>query len=312
MVAARRDAVGGLERLGDFVARQAFGRKTLACIVVAVGPGLGRIVVDDQDLVGQEQHEVALARLALELVVDRVELEGEVVAEGAVKAEIGVFRGLEQGGDGAQHGEDRRNAAALLLGEDTAGFGDVEADQFLRRLGDGDIGKAAQRLADDRQQHLATAVQRLDAHGAAARRDDQRRIDDGRVPARVAAGIFVVRGKHRAPARIQAIDIAVDRALIRPVVALAGDGDATRRHEAFSAVFQNLHRHCRLHQRLGYVSFLGQRTREWLEKTNGRPDFPLRPPSIFTRTRSNRPLSAGPPPNGLGRTHVHAKSHSGD
>ena len=54
VVAARRDAVGGLERLGDVVARQALGRKTVARIVVAVGPGLGRIVVDDQDLVGQD------------------------------------------------------------------------------------------------------------------------------------------------------------------------------------------------------------------------------------------------------------------
>ena len=93
-------------------------------------------MVDDQDLVGQEQHQVALARLALELVVDRVELEGEVVAEGAIEAEIGVLVGLEQSGDGAQHGEDRRHAAALLLGEDAAGLGDVEADQLLRRLGD--------------------------------------------------------------------------------------------------------------------------------------------------------------------------------
>ena len=48
-------------------------------------------MVDDEDLVGQEQHEVALVRLALQLVVDRVELEGEVVAEGAVEAEMGAF-----------------------------------------------------------------------------------------------------------------------------------------------------------------------------------------------------------------------------
>ena len=125
-----------------------FGRKPVAGIVVAVGPGLGRIVVDDQDLVGQEQHEVALALLALEPVVDRIELEGEIVAEGAVEAEIGVFLGLEQRGDGAQHREHGRNAAALLFGEDAAGLGDLEADELFRRLGDRDFGQAGKRPAD--------------------------------------------------------------------------------------------------------------------------------------------------------------------
>ena len=48
-------------------------------------------MVDDQDLVGQEKHEVALVGLRSSFGVDRVELEGQVVAEGAVEAEIGVF-----------------------------------------------------------------------------------------------------------------------------------------------------------------------------------------------------------------------------
>ena len=134
----------GLNGSATLVARQALGRKAVAGIVVAVGPGLGRIVVDDQDLVGQVEHQVALALLALELVVDRIELEGEVVAEGAVEAEIGVFLGLEQSGDGAQHREHRRHARALFLGEDTAGLGDVEADQLLRGLGDRDFGQAGE------------------------------------------------------------------------------------------------------------------------------------------------------------------------
>ena len=66
-------------------------------------------MVDDQDLVGQIEHEVALALLALEPVVDRIELEGEVVAEGAIEAEIRILVGPEQRGDGAQHREHRRH-----------------------------------------------------------------------------------------------------------------------------------------------------------------------------------------------------------
>ena len=82
-------------------------------------------MVDDENLVGQVEHQVALALLALEPVVDRIELEGEIVAESAVEAEIGVVVRLEQLGDGAQHGEHRRHAAAFLFGEDAAGLGDL-------------------------------------------------------------------------------------------------------------------------------------------------------------------------------------------
>ena len=114
VVAARRDAVRRLERLGLAVAGQAFRRKAVAGVVVAVVPGLGLVVVDDQDFVGQIEHEVALAFGALQRIVDRVELEGEVVAEGAVEAEVGILVGAEERGDGAQHGEDRGNAADAL------------------------------------------------------------------------------------------------------------------------------------------------------------------------------------------------------
>jgi hypothetical protein len=41
-------------------------------------------VVDDQDLVGQVQHEVALVGRARQAQPHRLELEDEVVAEGAV------------------------------------------------------------------------------------------------------------------------------------------------------------------------------------------------------------------------------------
>jgi len=84
------------------------------------------VVVDDEDLVGQVQDQVALALGALQRVGDRIELEGEVVAEGAVEPEIGIVLGAEQGGDGAQNREDGRHAGPLLLGKDATGFADGE------------------------------------------------------------------------------------------------------------------------------------------------------------------------------------------
>ena len=135
VVAARRDAVGRFERFRLAVARQSFGRESVAGIVVAVVPGLGLVMVDDEDFVGQIEHEVALAFGALQRIVDRIELEGEVVAERAVEAEVGILVGAEQRGDGAQHREDRRDAAALLLGEDAARFGDGQREPLLGGLG---------------------------------------------------------------------------------------------------------------------------------------------------------------------------------
>ena len=99
-------------------------------------------MVDDQDLVGQIEHEVALALRALQRVLDRVELEGEVVAEGAVEAEIGVLVGAEERGQRAQHGEHRRHARALLLGEDAAGLGHDQRQAALGRLRDGHVLRA--------------------------------------------------------------------------------------------------------------------------------------------------------------------------
>ena len=132
MVAARRDAGRWLERFFPAATRQALGGEAVAGIVVAVVPGQRLVMIDDEDLVGQIKHEVALAVGALQREVDRVELEGKVVAEGAVEAEIGILLRPEQAGDGTQHGEHRWNAAALLFREDAAGRRDVEPDRASR------------------------------------------------------------------------------------------------------------------------------------------------------------------------------------
>ncbi len=62
-------------------------------------------MVDDENFVGQVEHHVALVGRPLQLQVDRVELEGEIVAEGAVEADAGIRLRMEEIGDGAQHGE---------------------------------------------------------------------------------------------------------------------------------------------------------------------------------------------------------------
>ena len=84
-----------------------------------------------------------------------------------------------------------------------------------------------------RQHHLAARIQRLDLHIPPARRHHDRRINDRRVPARVAARIFIVGGKHRAAPLVQPVNIAVNR----PVI-LRGHRNAPHRNAAAGDIIQ--------------------------------------------------------------------------
>jgi hypothetical protein len=68
------------------------------------------MVVDDQDLVGQEQQQVALILGPCQLRRHRVELERQIVAEGPVKADIAVFGRMEQIDNHPQHRKHGRRA----------------------------------------------------------------------------------------------------------------------------------------------------------------------------------------------------------
>ena len=59
--------------------------------IVAVKRRLLAHVIDDQDLVGQVEHEVALIGRTRQAQLHRLELEYEVVAEGAIKPEMLVL-----------------------------------------------------------------------------------------------------------------------------------------------------------------------------------------------------------------------------
>ena len=59
-------------------------------------------MIHDDQLVRQVQDEVALIRRALELEPHRLELEGQVVAEGAVQAQVRLVLVEEQVDEGPQ------------------------------------------------------------------------------------------------------------------------------------------------------------------------------------------------------------------
>src|SRR5690606_9843012 len=162
-----------------------------------------------------------------------------VVAKGAVEAEIRVLVGMEQGRYGPQYSEYRRGARALFLGEYAVGLGDGKSQALLRRLGEGDILFLEQGSSDGGQKRLAPAVQGLDAHGASARGNYQRRVDDGRIPPGIATWILVIGGEHGATARIQTIYIGIERTFVGLLAALPVQRGAGRGAEAPGAAVPN-------------------------------------------------------------------------
>jgi len=78
-------------------------------------------MVDDDQLVREIQNKIALVGRSFEAEADRLELKRQVVAEGAVEAEVRLLRVMEERAERAQEREDRRLPTALLLGESACG-----------------------------------------------------------------------------------------------------------------------------------------------------------------------------------------------
>jgi hypothetical protein len=94
-------------------------------------------------------------------------------------------------------------------------------DELLERA------QLGQRGGNRREYHASPRIQRLDAEGAAARHQRERWIDEPHVPARVAPGVFVVRGEQRAAMRVERGDEGFDGIGHRDIVDRAADPDAS-------------------------------------------------------------------------------------
>ena len=214
--------VGVLLRRAGHVARVA-GRGDE---IVAVPHRPVRHVVDHQDLVGHEEHQVALVGRALQLELHRLELVGEVVAEGAVEAEVLVLVVAEELDHRAQQAEDRGLPAALFLGHDLHRRVDLPAQAIAVRFQRGDRRERLDGGADRLQQHPAPGLQRRDLEVAPAASDGERRGGEAQVPARVAAGKLEA-GRHEdAGKAVQTLDQGRGRRADRRLAVAAVDGDA--------------------------------------------------------------------------------------
>ena len=209
----RRLAAAGAAFGGDAVARKGIGRQRRGC----------RIVIHFEDFVRQIKDEVPSLVRARQALGDRIELEGQIVAEGAKKAQAAVILGLEESDDRAKNREDRRHARALFLRDRPFRHLHGDAQSLGRNVHRSDLGKSVQGLGNKAEQDSSPRIERIDRHLAPRRGDRQGRVDEGDVLTGVAARIFVIREKDGAALVVQLIEIRLDRAII-------GHGALAARH----------------------------------------------------------------------------------
>ncbi len=135
---------------------------------------------------------MAVARQPL---LDGLELEEQIVAEGADQAQAEVFGAAEFVDEQAQNRKDRRLFAALLLRkqrrqrlqppQEHARF---RAERFPMRM-------RSQQRQQHLAEHLSAWVQRTELDAAVVRDDLERRADGGDIPARITSRIFVSGGQ---------------------------------------------------------------------------------------------------------------------
>ena len=132
-----------------------------------------------------------------------------------------AFGVAEEGDHGAHRREGGRLLDAFLLGEMSLRLAHLEDELAGFRAKVEQPIRFGERLPDARQQRDAARIERRDHDFPAASGEAERRIDEADIPARIAAGIFVIRGEDRAEMRIERRAACRDR---RGAVArIAGD-----------------------------------------------------------------------------------------
>ncbi|MGY4446716.1 hypothetical protein ACVWZR_001376 [Bradyrhizobium sp. i1.3.1] len=193
----------------DGLARQAFGGLALPRkIVTQHHAAAGGAVVGEQ-AIGDVEHDVALIIFACALLHEVLDLEHEVVGEGAEQAEQPVIVGGE-GGDEIAHQRHHAGAPrALVFLDRRIAADDVAGKLRGALLGDHDAG-LVQHVCEEGDQHLAAFIERFQLEIDASGLELERRIGEAEVKALVAAGHGRARGQHHAAAAVEQVDEIVE------------------------------------------------------------------------------------------------------
>ena len=216
MVAARFQLEVGLIRNAFAPACQSRGAATVHGKLVLEALRDAALVIHDQQVVGQVQHQIALTGRARQRQCYGLELEREVVAERPIQAQVRIVA-REQVHQGTHDRECGGLTAALFLGKATIGplhtadHGACAIAVLLAKVDDASsVSQLCQRRMDGLQQHCAPLVQSAHPDVLRPARDGQRRVGEAHVPAGVAAGILVARRQQHATGLVQPVDEVFD------------------------------------------------------------------------------------------------------
>src|SRR6516162_3137150 len=152
-------------------------------------------VIDNQDLVGQIEDEVALILGTRQMQLHRLELEYQIVTKRAVEPEMLIFGAAEQLDQPTQNGKDRGLPAPALFGKTLVGLIDLAGDAVGTPGRDANRRQMVDALQDRLQEDPAALVQCLERKLPPPRGKHQRRIHKTHVPPRIPAGELEARGK---------------------------------------------------------------------------------------------------------------------
>ena len=236
VVARARHGGGARERTGCRPPAGQAGGGTAARLEVVAAP-LGHLaaMVHDDQLVGQVEDEIALIGGARQARADRLELEREIVAEGAVEPEVRLLGVPEELDQRAQQREHGGLTAPIFFREAARRCAHRHRDRVVGPLEALDLIEPLERLGDGGEQDQAAGVQGLGAEPAAPGHERERRIHEPHVPASVAAGVLVARCEQHAAARVEGVHDRLDGIRHRERLHRAVDADAPTREVAVTA-----------------------------------------------------------------------------
>jgi hypothetical protein len=164
------------------------------------------LVVDDDEIVWDVQHEIALILGSGSTQSDRLELERQIVAEGSVQAEVCVLRRREGADHGTEHREHARLTAPLLFWKAPIRALDAAVDFIGPGVEIAYGVEFTERFFECGNQDPAALVQRFDAEFLGAGRQAQGRVLKAQIPTGVASGVVVARGQEHPTAAVEAVD----------------------------------------------------------------------------------------------------------
>ena len=183
-------------------------------------------VVDDQDLVGKVEDEIALVIGPRQPQLHRLELEHQIVTEGAVEPEVLVLGAAEQIDQRAQNREHRGLPAAALFREALLALLDLARYPIMPDPLDANCGQTGEAFCHRVQQNEAALVQRIDREPPPARGKNQRRVDKPHIPTRVTAGKLEARRKQNPAPLVERLGQCGIGRLIVAIADLSRNADA--------------------------------------------------------------------------------------